>query len=89
MPSDGEVGWTRIPLLSVRSMAIPPGDIPVFSFTSSGGVTSTRIGVSPASRSVRAALTVSASTSTSSGSIVAVALISAPAGMVTVSRLAA
>ena len=57
VPSPGAVACTRSPGVSLSSMLIPLGAISVFSSTSISSTTSTRIGVSPAKRSVRVALT--------------------------------
>jgi hypothetical protein len=43
-PTDGEVVCTRSPFVSLSSIETSPGVIMIFSWTSSPGTTSTRIG---------------------------------------------
>ena len=67
-PSAGDVVCIRRPLVSPSSIETLPGDIAIFSPTSSAGTTSTRRGMSSMRCSVRVAETTTFSSSSDSGS---------------------
>ena len=67
-PSEGDVVCTRKPFVSLSSIETSPGVIMSFSWTSSPGTTSTRIGWSSSRLSVRVlATTVTVSSTAGSG----------------------
>jgi hypothetical protein len=84
---EGEVTWTRSPLVSVSIIATSPGVIESFSSISSCGTTSTRIGRSWMRCVVRVAVTTTFSERTDSGSSSTVTIVCAAPFTVAVTRL--